>query len=242
MGPNYPPLDAYNRRMRLVALCLLWVSIGVSWTPVFAQNPPPTLVINQQTAPPAYLGQKFTWRLTASGGTPPYTWQITSGRLPSKLSLDASSGMITGMPAEVGQYFISVAVTDSSSPPLEARSNFTITVTSPSNPSPLTLDWKQPPRIQGAAIQGSVEVANHADEAFDLTVIVLAVNEIGRATALGYQHFVMPSQGSQVIPFGATPGPGKYVIHADAVAEIARTDSIYRARKETKDPLNVPPQ
>ncbi len=225
--------------MRIAAICLVWTVMMMSAGVAFAQNPPAFLTIDQQSAPPAYLNVKFNWRLTGSGGSKPYVWQVSSGRLPPGLSLDADSGRVSGTPTLTGQYPITVTATDSQSPPLQAQSNFTLSVTSPSSPSPLTLDWKQPARVHDDAIQGSVEVANHSDGPFDLTVVVLAVNEIGRATALGYQRFVMPPQSTQLIPFGATPGPGKYLIHADAVAEIASTNSIYRARKETTQPLHI---
>jgi len=36
--------------------------------------------------------------LTASGGTSPYTYSITTGTLPSGLSLDTSTGAVTGIP------------------------------------------------------------------------------------------------------------------------------------------------
>ena len=71
------------------------------------------------------------------------------------------------------------------------------------------------------------------------TVIVMAVNQIGRATALGYQEFTLRSGGEQVIPFGSSPGPESYIVHADAVAEVPSTNSIYRARKQTTDPLVI---
>lgn len=225
--------------MRFACFCLVASLIAGSLVPLQAQVAPATLVIDQQTAPPAGLGTKFSWGLTASGGTSPYFWQIVSGQLPPGLALDRRSGRISGTPAKVGQYPVSVAVTDSSSPPRQAQSNFTLTVTSPTAPSPLTLDWKVPPRVQGSAVAGSVEVANHSEDAFDLTVIVLAVNETGRATALGYQHFEMPAGTSQVIPFEASPGAGKYVVHADAVAEVPEKNAIYRARRQTRTALHL---
>jgi len=42
-----------------------------------------------------------------------------------------------------------------------------------------------------------------------------------------------------VIPFGSSPGPGNYIVHADAVAEVARTNTIYRARKQTAQQLVI---
>jgi hypothetical protein len=47
--------------------------------------------------------------------------------------------------------------------------------------------------------------------------------------------------GDQVIGFGSSPGPGSYVVHADAVAEVASTNSIYRTRKQTSTSLVIQP-
>ena len=82
-------------------------------------------------------------------------------------------------------------------------------------------------------------VTNYSERDFTLTVIVMAVNQIGRATALGYQEFTLQSGGQQLIPFGSEPGPGKYIVHADAVAEVPSTNSIYRARKQMDAPLLI---
>ena len=45
------------------------------------------------------VGKPYSAMLTASGGTPPLSWSISSGTLPAGLSLNASSGAITGTPS-----------------------------------------------------------------------------------------------------------------------------------------------
>ena len=127
-------------------------------------------------------------------------------------------------------------MTDSSVPPTQIQREFKLVVT-----AALVIDWKQPPAVYGQRLEGSVIVNNFSGQDFTLTVIVMAVNDIGRATALGYQEFTLQAGGEQVIPFGSSPGPGSYVVHADAVAEVASTNSIYRARKQTTDRLAVQP-
>jgi len=52
----------------------------------------------------------------ASGGVTPYTFDITAGALPSGLSLDATSGVVTGTPTEGGNFDFTVTVTDSTEP------------------------------------------------------------------------------------------------------------------------------
>ena len=53
--------------------------------------------------------------LSFQGGTAPYTFQVVAGSLPPGLSLQASSGVISGIPAaaDVGNaYPFTVTVTD----------------------------------------------------------------------------------------------------------------------------------
>ncbi|HVN21203.1 MAG TPA: putative Ig domain-containing protein [Dongiaceae bacterium] len=61
----------------------------------------------------ATQGTAYNQSLTATGGTPPYTYAITSGALPSGLALKATSGAITGTPSSSGTFSFTVTVTDS---------------------------------------------------------------------------------------------------------------------------------
>jgi hypothetical protein len=85
-----------------------------------------------------------------------------------------------------------------------------------------------------------VVVSNGTKDAFDLTVIVVAVNEIGKAFALGYQRFDLRPQTKEMeIKFGSTMPRGQYVIHADAIADVPDKNAIYRDRLQTPQALVV---
>ncbi len=222
--------------MRAVVLALL-LSLAIG-SPVCAFSQDGNFDIMTSPSQSAALGQQVVLPLKVKGGSGPYFWQMMGGQLPPGLKLDANAGSIAGTAKAAGEYHFTLWVQDSSAPPLQTRRDFTFVVTAPS--AALTIEWQKAPKVTDQTIAGSVVVSNHSENPFDLTVIVLAVNEIDRATALGYQHFTLAPQGSQTIPFGSAPGAGNYIVHADAVAEVASNNSIYRARKQTASPLHVP--
>jgi hypothetical protein len=58
----------------------------------------PALTIDTTLLPTAGVGASYSFTLTASYGTSPYTWSVSSGTLPAGLMLSASTGVISGKP------------------------------------------------------------------------------------------------------------------------------------------------
>ena len=84
------------------------------------------LAITTASAPPATLGVPYSVTLAATGGIAPLTWTIASGALPTGLSL-SSSGTISGTPSNTGSFFVTIQVTDASTPtPQSTTRSFTI--------------------------------------------------------------------------------------------------------------------
>jgi hypothetical protein len=74
------------------------------------------------------LNTPYNARVAAMGGTPPYSWSIATGALPASMSLNSSTGAISGTPSSTETANFTIAVTDSSSTPLTQAQGLSITV------------------------------------------------------------------------------------------------------------------
>jgi len=95
---------------------------------------PPSLVIASTSLPPAGTNTGYSTMLTASGGTPPYTWTITSGALPTGFRLSAA-GEITGSTAQPTTAALQITVSDAGEPAQTATQALSLTVAA----SPLSI-------------------------------------------------------------------------------------------------------
>jgi len=82
--------------------------------------------ITTAALPGGAAGAVYSQALAASGGTPPYSWSISTGTLPTGLALSAA-GAITGTLSTAGVFTFTVQLSDSLS--VTATKQFSITVT-----------------------------------------------------------------------------------------------------------------
>src|SRR5690348_16213635 len=79
-----------------------------------------SLKVGTTSLPNATRSAAYNQTLAASGGTSPYSWSVSSGTLPTGLSL-SSSGAISGTPTVAGAFPFTVAVKDAASRSEERR-------------------------------------------------------------------------------------------------------------------------
>ena len=98
----------------------------------------PLTIATSSPLPNGVINASYSATLTASGGTAPYnSWTIVAGSLPMGLSLNPTSGAITGTPSVAGTFNFTVQVSDSGSPIQSSTKPLSIAVTA--TPSTVTI-------------------------------------------------------------------------------------------------------
>jgi hypothetical protein len=102
---------------------------GISHCSVLLTTLPPAptpLSITCASPPSGEVGVAYSHAFPATGGTPVYTFSIVSGSLPTELSLDASTGVVSGTPSASGTFPFTIQVEDSVSATASVACSITI--------------------------------------------------------------------------------------------------------------------
>ncbi|MGH9828726.1 MAG: putative Ig domain-containing protein, partial [Blastocatellia bacterium] len=231
------------------------VSSNVSIT---VGNPAATLSIQTTSLPGAQVGQPFSQQMTAAGGTPPYKWSVAAAPLPAGLSLNSSTGVISGIPAQPGNFTFAVSVSDSGSQSTQKTIGITI------SPSPLAISGPTfPAGVIGAAFSqqltavggvgpfawtvsagalpsglslnpasGLISGSPTSPGTFSFTVTVTDKQPISASSALQIT-VVSPGLVPQIALVKYKPGPRKLIIRGqnfDAAAAVSIDGSIIGSR------------
>jgi hypothetical protein len=106
---------------------------------------PAPLVITTSSLPSGTVNAGYSATLMASGGVTPYAWSIASGNLPSGLTLNSSTGGISGTPTAAGTFAFTAQVSDSQTPTVTNTRQLSITI----NPASVA-----PPNITTTSLPG----------------------------------------------------------------------------------------
>lgn len=77
----------------------------------------PVITVNPATLPPGVIGTPYSQTVSATGGTAPFTFAVSSGALPNGLTLNATTGIISGTPTTAGQFSFTISATDANGCP-----------------------------------------------------------------------------------------------------------------------------
>jgi hypothetical protein len=87
-----------------------------------------SLGVVTSSLPSATDGSTFSAQLSSTGGAGGGTWSVSSGSLPAGLSLDPSTGVISGVPSAVGTSSFTVSLSDPGPPVQHASASLSIAV------------------------------------------------------------------------------------------------------------------
>src|SRR3989454_7901923 len=87
-------------------------SVGQKASQAFTVSIASLLSITTTSLPSGTVGVAYSATLSGAGGTPPYTWSLTTGSLPPGLAL-STSGTISGAPTAAGSYSFTIQASDS---------------------------------------------------------------------------------------------------------------------------------
>ena len=82
---------------------------------VSVSAPVPALKIATSSLAGATVGTPYAAGISAQGGTQPYSWSLNSGTLPNGLTLNTSTGVVSGTASQSGNFNFTAQVRDASS-------------------------------------------------------------------------------------------------------------------------------
>jgi len=129
----------------------------------------------------AFLQAFFSERPAMAGGTPPYSWSISAGTLPAGLALNASTGIVSGIPTSQGTSTFTIRVADSVGD--SASQEFTLRVLTGNLPAAIATlpSSARAEGLNGAFYTTDVTASNVTSSSASLTFKFLGNNTDGTA-------------------------------------------------------------
>lgn len=181
----------------------------------------PALSLPTSTLPAATVGAPYSATLQAAGGTGAYSWSLAAGSLPAGLSLNATTGVISGTPTSAGQSGFVVSAKDAGPPAQSVSTSLSIAVAAAPQPAspPAPTPVVQIVRLKTSAKKATV-VLTCAGAPCAGSLAIDGVVKIGRAKAkavlakakgpgapqtktiaLAKRSYALPAGGSQLLTF-----------------------------------------
>lgn len=170
----------------------------------------------------AFVSSEYNATITVSGGTAPFTWGATG--LPTGLTIDATTGIISGTPTIEGTFPINILVTDSKDQSSSKSLSLTVNV--------ITNEDSVPPELQSSSLDDSNKIItlvfnegidNNLGSLQKLKETVTFAPDGVNFAALGANDEVTTNGNNLVISFGTalTGDTNKIKVAANAIRDRA---------------------
>jgi hypothetical protein len=123
---NLPPCQLSSTQTASAIIVQFLIPGG---DPTFSVVVPTGRLVWPSTFPTGKVGSPYASRMQSRGGKAPFHWKIASGKLAPGLTLNPTSGAVTGTPTTKGTFNSLVQATDAESPPKTADISVSIKIT-----------------------------------------------------------------------------------------------------------------
>jgi hypothetical protein len=187
--------------------------------------PCPTVTIGPAALPNGAAGVAYSQSLTATSAVGAVTWGVSSGAAPNGLTLNAATGVLSGVPANAGHFSFTIKATDANG--CSGERNYALVINGPAQievipPAPTTNDnisirifgdWSdscipQNPQVSLAGNQIMIATSNPSQTCLQIITPWSHTLAIGSLAAGSYQVTVSHSRPSGTTIIGA----GSFVV------------------------------
>lgn len=147
------------------------------------------------------LHQPYHATLSVRGGGPPWSWSVSDGTLPPGVALDATSGVLTGIPGSVGSFAFTAEVRDASGQALAI--SYSITILPGFAVSDGPFEWLAPGAAatrltysgddEGATVELPFAFSYYGVEYFDVQVVTNGYLVFGGSPAGAFINTALPN-------------------------------------------------
>ncbi|WAM26249.1 putative Ig domain-containing protein [Myxococcus sp. NMCA1] len=228
-------MRAHHALLPILALLLTACSDSA---PPRTDDTGPGLAITTEALPAASVAQAYRSSLTASGGTPAYSWRVAQGALPTGLSL-STLGEITGTPQSAGTSSFDAEVRDSRGRTVRATfelevlnaalqvasstlpdayvgDNYAAQLDASGGTAPYTWTLAEGPLPSGVRLdaQGSISGVPASSGTFSVTVHVQDATGLSSQRALSLSAFTAPYLAGGTLPSASLGAAYSTELHA----------------------------